>query len=177
MSDKRLTFRGAQEQAHNISPLKRAPHSSLLRTTFRGENGRGRGIRTPGPLLPKQVLYQAELCPDNVEDALISGVFQSLRQVLNRAQPTRLNVCALRGARPWQPPSDCLMVLAAFRPPTPSPRRSWTRRSARRRRNRGSPPGATRSERRPSTHPTRRRRCVRAPSARPPERSCSPTKR
>ena len=26
--------------------------------------GRGRGIRTPGPLLPKQVLYQAELCPD-----------------------------------------------------------------------------------------------------------------
>ena len=27
-------------------------------------SGRGRGIRTPGPLLPKQVLYQAELCPD-----------------------------------------------------------------------------------------------------------------
>jgi hypothetical protein len=28
--------------------------------------GRGRGIRTPGPLLPKQVLYQAELCPDGI---------------------------------------------------------------------------------------------------------------
>jgi hypothetical protein len=28
------------------------------------ENGRGTGIRTPDPLLPKQVLYQAELCPD-----------------------------------------------------------------------------------------------------------------
>ena len=27
------------------------------------KSGRGRGIRTPGPLLPKQVLYQAELCP------------------------------------------------------------------------------------------------------------------
>ena len=28
--------------------------------------GRGSRIRTCGPLLPKQVLYQAELCPDNV---------------------------------------------------------------------------------------------------------------
>ena len=26
--------------------------------------GRGSRIRTCGPLLPKQVLYQAELCPD-----------------------------------------------------------------------------------------------------------------
>jgi hypothetical protein len=26
--------------------------------------GRGSGIRTRDPLLPKQVLYQAELCPD-----------------------------------------------------------------------------------------------------------------
>jgi hypothetical protein len=31
---------------------------------YRLNIGRGRGIRTPGPLLPKQVLYQAELCPD-----------------------------------------------------------------------------------------------------------------
>ena len=40
-------------------------------------NGRGRGIRTPGPLLPKQVLYQAELCPDT-----ITQVVSGLRQVL-----------------------------------------------------------------------------------------------
>jgi hypothetical protein len=38
-------------------------------------DGRGRGIRTPGPLLPKQVLYQAELCPDrNVTAIAISYV-------------------------------------------------------------------------------------------------------
>ena len=28
------------------------------------KNGRGRGIRTPDPLLPKQMRYQAALCPD-----------------------------------------------------------------------------------------------------------------
>ncbi len=28
------------------------------------KSGRGAGIRTPDPLLPKQVLYQAELRPD-----------------------------------------------------------------------------------------------------------------
>jgi hypothetical protein len=28
------------------------------------EIGRGRGIRTPDPLLPKQVRYQTALCPD-----------------------------------------------------------------------------------------------------------------
>ena len=28
--------------------------------------GRGSRIRTCGPLLPKQVLYQAELCPDTL---------------------------------------------------------------------------------------------------------------
>ena len=29
--------------------------------------GRGSGIRTRDPLLPKQVLYQAELCPDTFD--------------------------------------------------------------------------------------------------------------
>ena len=29
-------------------------------------NGRGRMIRTPDPLVPNQVLYQAELCPDAI---------------------------------------------------------------------------------------------------------------
>ena len=36
-------------------------------------SGRGRGIRTPGPLLPKQVLYQAELCP---EPLIIKDLFR-----------------------------------------------------------------------------------------------------
>ena len=43
----------------NASPKKRA--------TLNGTpccNGRGSRIRTCGPLLPKQVLYQAELCPE-----------------------------------------------------------------------------------------------------------------
>jgi len=35
--------------------------------------GRGSGIRTRDPLLPKQVLYQAELCPDDAK-GLISGL-------------------------------------------------------------------------------------------------------
>ena len=29
-------------------------------------NGRGREIRTPDPLVPNQMRYQAALCPDNV---------------------------------------------------------------------------------------------------------------
>ena len=29
-----------------------------------GRNGRGRGIRTPDPLLPKQMRYQTAPCPD-----------------------------------------------------------------------------------------------------------------
>ena len=40
------------------------PLPDELPETLAQSIGRGRGIRTPGPLLPKQVLYQAELCPD-----------------------------------------------------------------------------------------------------------------
>ena len=36
-------------------------------------DGRGSRIRTCGPLLPKQVLYQAELCPDTCS---INGLFR-----------------------------------------------------------------------------------------------------
>ena len=36
--------------------------------------GRGSRIRTCGPLLPKQVLYQAELCPDTGR-AVFSSTF------------------------------------------------------------------------------------------------------
>jgi hypothetical protein len=38
--------------------------------------GRGSRIRTCGPLLPKQVLYQAELCPDTCNiKALVPMLF------------------------------------------------------------------------------------------------------
>jgi hypothetical protein len=40
-----------------IEPLQRSRKVQL-------SNGRGSRIRTCGPLLPKQVLYQAELCPE-----------------------------------------------------------------------------------------------------------------
>src|SRR5262245_43644131 len=40
-----------------IRPLPRSQKMQL-------SSGRGSRIRTCGPLLPKQVLYQAELCPD-----------------------------------------------------------------------------------------------------------------
>ena len=34
----------------------------------KGLDGRGGGIRTPGPLLPKQMRYQAALRPDTAID-------------------------------------------------------------------------------------------------------------
>ena len=45
--------------------------------------GRGAGIRTPDPLLPKQGLYQAELRPDGVRRA---GNEQALRGDASRAE-------------------------------------------------------------------------------------------
>jgi hypothetical protein len=35
-------------------------------------NGRGGGIRTPGPLLPKQMRYQAALRPDDLFDCTVN---------------------------------------------------------------------------------------------------------
>jgi hypothetical protein len=79
-------------EAHRLSS-GRAEASSLggirnvERTAFRNERastaqridiaGRGSGIRTRDPLLPKQVLYQAELCPDtfNFNDLVLIGAF------------------------------------------------------------------------------------------------------
>lgn len=46
------------------------------------KSGRGRVIRTPDPLVPNQVLYQAELCPATT-DRLCAGE-NGLRQVLHR---------------------------------------------------------------------------------------------
>ena len=48
----------------------RAPELWLL---VLESNGRGAGIRTPDPLLPKQVLYQAELRPDCFRNAKRCG--------------------------------------------------------------------------------------------------------
>jgi hypothetical protein len=49
-------------------------------------NGRGSRIRTCGPLLPKQVLYQAELCPD----------VSKINELLGFACPLALAVCSGR---------------------------------------------------------------------------------
>ena len=38
--------------------------SCVLTRRLRSRDGRGGGIRTPGPLLPKQMRYQAALRPD-----------------------------------------------------------------------------------------------------------------
>jgi hypothetical protein len=53
---------------------------SATRQRKRQQVGRGSRIRTCGPLLPKQVLYQAELCPDirrikNLEGQLASRFY------------------------------------------------------------------------------------------------------
>src|SRR5579863_2621631 len=40
------------------------PHRSILSCGFRDEIGRGERIRTSDPLVPNQVLYQAEPLPD-----------------------------------------------------------------------------------------------------------------
>ena len=52
---------------------------SPLRSRGSARVGRGGRIRTYDPLLPKQVLYQAELRPDTAR-ALVSGGFRPLRQ-------------------------------------------------------------------------------------------------
>ena len=41
-----------------------AAHNILLTSSITRKIGRGREIRTPDPLLPKQMRYQAALCPD-----------------------------------------------------------------------------------------------------------------
>ena len=55
--------------------------------------GRGRGIRTPGPLLPKQVLYQAELCPDSRPCLARSWMRRQWGARRGRARPTARPLC------------------------------------------------------------------------------------
>jgi hypothetical protein len=40
-----------------------------------GENGRGKGIRTPDILLPKQARYRTALYPDDAKKHLVKGAF------------------------------------------------------------------------------------------------------
>ena len=49
--------------------------------------GRGSGIRTRDPLLPKQVLYQAELCPDISRTSTRSAPLRASPRLARRASP------------------------------------------------------------------------------------------
>ena len=62
---------GSPEHNHPVRPLTLAT-SRPVGMTF-GRHGRGRGIRTPDPLLPKQVRYQTALCPGVVSHACQTG--------------------------------------------------------------------------------------------------------
>ena len=68
---------------------------------FSGRIGRGSVIRTHGPLLPKQVLYQAELCPVPY-DRLVCGLpFQALRVKPSGQKLPQLLEKAVLDAVPW----------------------------------------------------------------------------
>jgi hypothetical protein len=59
-----------------VSVLYHHQSISYPRLLLRGGNlvGRGREIRTPDPLLPKQMRYQAALCPDVATKLVGAGV-------------------------------------------------------------------------------------------------------
>ena len=52
-----------RRSAHRAIAALKACESAVLQKGI-DVNGRGGGIRTPGPLLPKQMRYQAALRPD-----------------------------------------------------------------------------------------------------------------
>ena len=69
-SIKSYLISGAPERTRTSNPRLRRPvlypvelQALSNRYSF-FQNGRGRGIRTPDPLLPKQMRYQTALCPD-----------------------------------------------------------------------------------------------------------------
>ena len=61
---------GGELRQHQVSCWKvlaspRLPeHSAIRESSIDGDAGRGGGIRTPDPLLPKQMRYQTALRPD-----------------------------------------------------------------------------------------------------------------
>src|SRR5215470_18308837 len=60
-----------------LAPARPQPTPPAQLSRSRQEVGRGSRIRTCGPLLPKQVLYQAELCP---EPQLLGGLVTALQR-------------------------------------------------------------------------------------------------
>ena len=52
----------------STSPLPRECSTTELQQRYRSPTGRSERIRTSGPLLPKQVLYRAELHSDCTEE-------------------------------------------------------------------------------------------------------------
>ena len=74
----------------------------------RDADGRGRGIRTPGPLLPKQVLYQTELTMDEADYS------PSARGMLavSRKPDYLANVLATNGVEHSPRTTHCVLVHA-----------------------------------------------------------------
>jgi hypothetical protein len=56
-----ISERRAKHDANRKQPVE---HDHSIGRLCGQLNGRGREIRTPDPLLPKQMRYQAALCPD-----------------------------------------------------------------------------------------------------------------
>lgn len=68
----------------------------------KGENGRGKRIRTSGPCLPKTVLYQAELFPDRRR-------FRFLK-----SDPAGQAAAYRGGFSYWQAASDAFFAVSAI---------------------------------------------------------------
>jgi hypothetical protein len=85
--------------------------------------GRGSGIRTRDPLLPKQVLYQAELCPDISRTSARSATLRASSRLARHASPPPSSTCA--------PGSEsrtvCLIPIAGFCCPASDQNRPSTR--------------------------------------------------
>ena len=79
-------------------------------------NGRGKVIRTPDPLLPKQVLYQAELCPDDFERSQCRTL--PTRSSTDRviAVPGPVPAVALNGEPFYLANAACSTLSPALRP-------------------------------------------------------------
>ena len=57
---------GLVHKESTIAEISRFYEYLILQVTLLFFNGRGGGIRTPDPLLPKQMRYQAALRPDDL---------------------------------------------------------------------------------------------------------------
>jgi hypothetical protein len=78
------------------------PLGPVLGTSLRRkfDIGRGRGIRTPDPLLPKQVRYQTALCPAPTFRGNPDERLAIIRSALHTVKRSRSPVGHF-GLRPW----------------------------------------------------------------------------